>query len=129
MNEYLVFVKLLGREEDGKYRYEFFFSNEKTCPFNDDEDVDSICGLSNDFEINLNNIKNIYVVKTTIEFDLIQNNRCFSFKQAMDGVVSLCFENIDGYDSYPEDGRLIFMFGETYDEVERKLAIKNILMS
>ena len=98
MNEYLVFVKLLGREEDGKYRYEFFFSDEKTCPFNDDEDVDSICGLLNDFEIDLNKIKKICIVKTTIEFDLIQNNGCFSFKQAMAGVVSLCFENIDNYD-------------------------------
>ena len=46
----------------------------------------------------------------------------------MDGLVSLCFENIDAYDSYPEDGRLFFMFGEPYDEVERKLAMKNILM-
>lgn len=128
MNEYLVFVKLLGREEDGKYRYEFFFSDEKICPFNDDEDVDSICGLLNDFEIDLNKIKKICIVKTTIEFDLIQDNRCFSFKQAMDGVVSLCFENIDDYDEYPEDGRLVFMFGEPLEEVQRKLALKNILM-
>ena len=68
-------------------------------------------------------------MKTTIEFDLIQDNRCFSFKQAMDGVVSLCFENIDDYDEYPEDGRLVFMFGEPLEEVQRKLAIKNILMT
>ena len=67
-------------------------------------------------------------MKTTIGFDLIQDNGCFSFKQAMDGVVSLCFENIDDYDEYPEDGRLFFMFGEPLEEVQRKLALKNILM-
>ena len=53
---------------------------------------------------------------------------CFSMQDCMDGIVALAFENMDNYDSYPDDGRLFFMFGESLDEVERKLAMKNILM-
>ena len=53
---------------------------------------------------------------------------CFGMQDAMDGIVSIAYENMDAYESYPDDGRLFFMFGESLDEVERKLAMKSILM-
>jgi hypothetical protein len=46
----------------------------------------------------------------------------------MDGIVAVAHENIDGLDEYPENGRLVFMFGESLDDIEKKLAKKNILM-
>jgi hypothetical protein len=49
-------------------------------------------------------------------------------QDCLDGIVSVAWENIDDMSEYPEDGRLFFMFGESIDEVERKLALKNILM-
>jgi hypothetical protein len=73
-------------------------------------------------------ITEVHTVKTKLKFDLIQNNMCFGLQDAMDGIVAIAFENIDEYESYPEEGRLFFMFGESFDEVERKLAMKRILM-
>ena len=73
-------------------------------------------------------ITEVHIVKTKIKFDLIQNNMCFGMQDAMDGIVSIAYENMDAYESYPDDGRLFFMFGESFDEVERKLAMKSILM-
>jgi hypothetical protein len=73
-------------------------------------------------------ITEVHIVKTKLKFDLIQNNMCFGLQDAMDGIVAIAYENIDNYDAYPEDGRLYFMFGESYDDVERKLAMKRILM-
>ena len=35
---------------------------------------------------------------------------------------------IDTYEEFPSDGRLIFMFGESFEKVENKLAAKNVLM-
>jgi hypothetical protein len=40
----------------------------------------------------------------------------------------LAWENVDDYDEYPEDGRIFFRFGETLEDVENKLAVKNVLM-
>ena len=53
---------------------------------------------------------------------------CFGMQDAMDGIVAIAYENMDSYETYPEDGRLFFMFGETFEDVERKLAMKSILM-
>lgn len=125
---YLCFVNLVGQEEDGNYRYEFIFTDNPDEVWGDDFEYKP-CSLINNLMVAEEYKTETHIVKTKIQFDLIQNNGCFGMQDCMDGVVSLCFENIDGYDSYPEDGRLIFMFGEAYDEVERKLAIKNILMS
>ena len=71
----------------------------------------------------------IHTVKMKIKLDLIQDNCCFGFQDCADGIIALAWENIDGYDEYPEErGRLFFRFGETFNEVENKLAMKNILM-
>jgi hypothetical protein len=48
-------------------------------------------------------------------------------QDCMDGIIALAFENIDAYENYPDDGRIYFMFGESIDDVERKLAMKHIL--
>jgi hypothetical protein len=46
----------------------------------------------------------------------------------MDGIISIAWEDISDYDEFPEDGRIFFRFGESLEEVENKLAMKNILM-
>ena len=72
-------------------------------------------------------ITEIHILKTKVKLDLIQDNCCFSVSDSYDGIVSIAWENIDFLDEFPEDGRLFFRFGETYEEVENKLAMKNIL--
>jgi hypothetical protein len=49
-------------------------------------------------------------------------------QDCLDGIVALAWQNIDELDAYPEDGRIYFMFGESLEDVERKLALKNVLM-
>ena len=74
-------------------------------------------------------MQKVVTIKTTINFDLIQDSGSFSMQDALDGIVAIAWQSLVGLDSYPEDGRLYFMFGESYDEVERKLAIKRILIN
>lgn len=125
MNKYLCFIKLIGEENDGYYRYEFYFIK-NINNFEIMEDYlpcclcDSIVPTDNDYTI--------YTIKTKIKFDLIQNNCCFCFKHCIIGCVALAYENLDSYETYPDDGRLFFMFGEPYEKVERKLAMKGILI-
>jgi len=125
MNEFLCFIKLIGEENDGIYRYEFIFTND-IDNFEVIEDNEPCC-LSETIEPSTYEI--IHIVKMKIKLDLIQDNCCFSFKHAKLGIVSIAWENIDELDEFPEEGRIFFKFGETYEEVENKLAIKNILMS
>ena len=73
-------------------------------------------------------ITEIHIVKMKIKLDLIQDSCCFGFQDCTDGIIALAWENMDGYDEYPEEGRIFFRFGETLNEVESKLAVKNILM-
>ena len=124
---YLCFVRLIGEENDGYYRYEFIFTDNPDEVFGDDWEYKP-AGLVNDLMPSDEYITEIHIVKTKIKFDLIQDNCCFGMQDCLDGIVAIAYEDIDEYDDYPNDGRLVFMFGEDYDEVERKLAIKNILI-
>jgi hypothetical protein len=124
---FLLFVRLIGEENDGYYRYEFIFTDNPDEAWGEDWEHKP-AGLVNDLIPSDEYITEVHIVKTKIKFDLIQNNMCFGMQDAMDGIVSIAYENMDTYESYPEDGRLFFMFGESLDEVERKLAMKSILM-
>lgn len=124
---YLCFIRLIGEENDGYYRYEFIFTNNIDEVFGENFDQKPAC-LVNDLMVSEEYIYEIHIVKMKIKLDLIQNNCCFSISDCYDGIIALAWENMDNYDEYPEDGRIFFKFGETLEEVENKLAIKNVLM-
>lgn len=124
----LGFVNFVGEEEDGKYRYEFIFTDNPDEFWGEDFE-NKPCSLMNHLMPYDEYKTEIHSVRTKLKFDLIQNNGCFGMQDCMDGIVAVAWEDIDDYDEYPEDGRLFFMFGEPYEKVEAKLALKNILMS
>jgi hypothetical protein len=123
----LGFIKLIGEETDGYYRYEFIFTNNIDEFWGEDFNVKP-AGLVNNLAPNDEYIYEIHIVKMKIKLDLLQNNCCFSYSDGIDGCVAIAIENMDAYDDFPEDGRIFFRFGETLDDVERKLAMKNVLM-
>ena len=123
----LGFIRLIGEESDGYYRYEFIFTENINEFWGENFEYKPCClcnGLSPDDKF----ISEIHIVKMKIKLDLIQDNCCFSFSDATDGIIAIAWENMDDYDEYPEEGRIFFKFGETLNEVEEKLSIKNIIM-
>ena len=128
LNEvYLCFIRLIGEENDGYYRYEFIFTDNPDEVWGEDWEHKPI-GLINNPIPSDDYLTEIHIVKTKIKLDLIQNNMCFSMQDCLDGIVALAWQNIDELDAYPEDGRIYFIFGESLEDVERKLALKNVLM-
>ena len=123
----LLFVRLIGEETGGIYRYEFMFTDNPDEAWGENWEFKPCC-LVNDLMPSDEYISEVHIVKTKIKFDLIQDNCCFGMQDCLDGIVAVAFENIDDLEEYPDDGRLVFMFGEDYDEVERKLAMKGVLM-
>lgn len=124
---YLCFIRLIGEENDGFYRYEFMFTDNIDEFWAENADQKPAC-LVNNIEPLDEYVTEIHVVKTKIKLDLIQDNCCFSVSDSFDGIVSLAWQNLDELDEYPQDGRIFFKFGESLEEVENKLAMKNILM-
>ena len=119
----LGFVNLVGQEEDGKYRYEFIFTDNPDEFWGDDFE-NKPAGLMNNLMPSEEYKTETHIVRTEIKFDLIQNNGCFGMQDCLDGVVSLCYSN-----SEYEGETIFFNFGETFYEVQKKLAQNNILIS
>lgn len=126
-NPYLCFIRLIGEENDGYYRYEFIFTDNIDEVWGDDFDQKPAC-LVNGLMVSEEYIYEVHIVKMKIKLDLIQNNCCFSVSDCYDGIIALAWQSLEGLEEYPEDGRIFFKFGETLEEVENKLAIKNVLM-
>ena len=126
-NPYLCFIRLIGEENDGYYRYEFIFTDNIDEVFGEEFDQKPAC-LVNGLMVSEEYIYEVHIVKMKIKLDLIQNNCCFSVSDCYDGIIALAWQSLEGLEEYPEDGRIFFKFGETLEEVENKLAIKNVLM-
>ena len=124
----LCFIRLIGEENDGFYRYEFIFTDNVDEVWGENFDQKPAC-LVNNLMVSEEYVYEIHIVKMKIKLDLIQNNCCFSVSDCYDGCVSLAWQNLDNETEYPEDGRIFFKFGETLEEVENKLAIKNVIMN
>lgn len=127
-NEYkLGFINLVGTENDGNYLYELIFTDNPDEFWGDGFEYKPCClykGIKPDEKYAVEVVN----IRTEIKLELIQDNCCFGMQDALDGIVAIAYQSLDGLDEYPEDGRLYFMFGETFEEVERKLAIKSILI-
>jgi len=124
----LGFIRLIGEETDGYYRYEFIFTDSIDVFWGENFEQKPCCLVNNLTPMD-EYITEIHIVKMKIKLDLVQNNCCFGFQDCTDGIIALAWENVDNYDEYPDErGRLFFMFGETLNKVENKLAMCNILM-
>ena len=116
----LVYVNPIGKNSSGWYEYEFFFSKTPDIVWGQDWNVPSpaSCGDMKPDETTYNVVKRL---KSNIPFSCAQQNTCFSMKHCVDGCIALCYENINGYNDYPEPYRIVFQYGEDSESVMEKL--------
>lgn len=121
----LCFVRLVGLDVDENYTYELFFTSEDKLPnvWGDDfgEVPASICSELRPFT---DTYTNVMVVKTDIKLVTAAESTQFSMQDAFDGCTCLAYEDLSEKE-YP-DYRIVFKFGETYDEVMRVFELKEI---
>jgi len=122
----LIFVNLIGKNAEDEFVYEFYFSDEAEMAWGIDWEIkpSSICNLSVPKKMNYDIIKTL---KTEISLCVAQKNSCFSMQDCKDGIVPIVWENIDGYDEYPDEGRIVFPFASTIEDVEEMLSKRNLL--
>ena len=106
----LIYVNIIGENAEGEIIYEFYFSEEPEMAWGIDWDQKppSICNISVPQKMNYDVIK---VLKTNIILEVSQKNSCFSMQDCKDGIIPVAWENIDWYDEYPENGRIVLPFG------------------
>lgn len=123
----LGFVRYVGKESGDINIYELIFTNQ----------IDEFWGegfnyapasLCNYLVPHDKYVTKIQKIRTVLTFNLISDCGCFSMQDCMDGIVALAYESLVGLEEYPEDGRLVLNFGDSFDYVSEKLAKKHILM-
>lgn len=121
----LIYVNIVGKNSDNEFVYEFYFSNDIDMVWDVDWDVKPavICNLSVPQKVNYNTVK---LLKTDILLNVAQKNSCFSMQDCRDGIIPVAWEDIDGYDEYP-DGRIVLRFGMELSDVEDKLSLRSLI--
>ena len=122
---YLIFINKIGKNWKDEFIYEFIFSN--SIENIDGEDWDSYPAAGNPSPPNVDFIKKVGTLTTTLNLDVIQNSESFSIWDSVDGVISMAWENLDGYEEYPET-RLFFTFGEQINSVDDKLYERDLVL-
>lgn len=122
----LVYINEIGSDWTGKNIYEFLFS-ESDLEDVDGDDWDAYPASGMPDAPGSNFVHRVGRLTTELKFDLIQKSDTFAVFDAVDGVIGLAWENLSGYDEYPEK-RLYFKFGEEIGSVEDKLYEKDHIL-
>ncbi len=121
----LIYINKVGKDWEGNYMYEFLFSDKIENV--DGEDWDSVPASGRPEPPHSEFVKSVGKLQTDLVFNLVQESDTFAVWDAVDGVVALAWENIDGYDEYPEV-RLHFSFGMDEGDVNDKLYERDLVL-
>lgn len=122
----LVYINKIGQNWKGNYIYEFLFSD--VVEDIDGEGWDSYPSSGNPEPPEGRFVKETGLLNTTLKLDLVQESDSFAMWDAVDGIVAMSWENMEGYDEYPEK-RLFFSFGEDIESVNSKLYEKDMVLN
>lgn len=120
MTEYLVFVDEIGVTSDGEFIYRFDFSLDKDIAWGEYWNIapaSLVPGIKPDKKC----LSKSFKTTSPYRLETASKNPCFSMQDCIDGVIAICFPNID--EPYTEiNGKpLFFDFGEEYGDVVSKI--------
>ena len=121
----LVYINKVGQNWKGNFIYEFLFSD--ILKDIDGEGCDSYPASNNPEAPQQKFIKKTGALVDDLKLDIVQESDSFAMWDAVDGIIALAWENLEGYEEYP-DKRLFFSFGEEIDSVESKLYEKDMVL-
>mgnify|MGYP006988907265 CR=1 FL=1 len=126
-NLFLVYVNPIGENSSNNFEYEFFFSETPDVVWAEDWNIESPSACSNVIPD-----ESMYTlverIETNIPLICAQENSCFSLADVQDNILAICFENISGYETYPEPYRIILHYGDKYDDVKKVLEGREIFL-
>jgi len=121
----LVYINKVGQNWKGNFIYEFLFSD--ILQDIDGEGWDAYPASNNPEPPEQKFIKKTGALIGDLKLEIVQESDSFAMWHAVDGIIALAWENLEGYDEYP-DQRLFFSFGEEIKSVESKLYEKDLVL-
>ena len=122
---HLIYVNEIGADYKGQKQYEFIFS-ESTEIDNGEWFVIPSSASSRTKSPDIEYINLVGLLKNTnLELELVQDSDYFGVIDAVDGVVSLAWEK---FDFENEETRLTFKFGESLENVTKKLKNRDYIL-
>lgn len=116
---HLIYVNEIGSDFKGQKQYEFIFSDSVEID-NGEWFVIPASATSISKSPDMEYISLVGLLKNTnLQLELIQNSDYFGVIDAVDGVISLAWEK---FDFENESERLTFKFGESLENVNKKLS-------
>lgn len=116
----LVYVRPVGRQAEGGYEYDFYFSETPEYVWGPEWDIDS--PVSNgDITPDPTTYHEVVRVRTTLPLKTAEETGCMSMEYATYGILALSWIDIENLDEYPEHGRMVFHFGNDKEFVMEKL--------
>lgn len=119
-NLFLVYVNPIGKDSNGLYQYEFFFSETPETVWGEDWNVACPAACENTLP-DSSTYSHVEILKTNMPLFCVQENACFSIQDCIDGLICLAAEDISTYSEYPSPFRIVLHFEETYESVVEKL--------
>ena len=123
----LCFVKSIGTDTEGYNHYELLFTENSDTFWGEGFEY-MPASLINNLTPNQDSYSVIKSIKTTLKLCLATESCCHSMQDCIDGIVAIAYEDISFYEEFPDEGRLVLHFNESYDDVERKLAERDIFL-
>ena len=122
-NTVLVFVKPICRNTDQTYEYDLFFSDTPDIVWGVDWECNTP-GLVASDEIMPDSTTYNKVVRIKLPFPLktVQETYCYSMEYAIARIIALSWIDIENMEEYPEKGRMVLYFGDTFEHVQGVLS-------
>ena len=122
-DDVLIFVKPICRNTDQTYEYDLFFSDTPDIVWGVDWEVNTP-GLVSTDEITPDPTTYNKVVRIKVPYPLktVQETYCYSMEYAIARIVALSWIDIENMEEYPEKGRMVLYFGDTFEHVQGVLS-------
>lgn len=119
----LVFVKPICKNTDQTYEYDLFFSDTPDIVWGVDWEVNTP-GLVSSDEItpDATTYNKIVRIKTPFPLKTAQETYCYSMEYAIARIIALSWIDIENMEEYPEKGRMVLYFGDTFEHVQGVLS-------
>nr|DAW74841.1 MAG TPA: hypothetical protein [Ackermannviridae sp.] len=122
----VIYVQKIGQDNDGNYVYEFLISEDPDSVWVENWNEVPVCNEA-DTRPSQDDYDYVKELRTDIKLTLGQDNCCVSFMDIKDNIAALAYEDISGYEEYPEP-RLVIQYGDSLDYVEEMLAKRDLYM-
>ena len=113
---YLVYILKSVVNFDGTSEYDFYFSENPEVVWGVDWDVENPSSCD-DLRPDMSTISKVVRVKSPFTLRTIGEISCYTMEHAIQGFIAIAWTDLDEMEEYPDDGRSVFHFGDSIENV------------